>query len=74
MCQCYGGTPIYYQYSPYQFYGVNFGYPLYGYWYPSYGLPVGYAYVNPALPLVYGSAPQCPRGEHRVGNCLMVCQ
>ena len=63
-----------YQYSPYQYYGYppymsypSYGYyPFYGY-YPSYGLPLGYVYSEP---IAFGY----PRGEHRVGNCLMICQ
>lgn len=76
MCQCCGyGSPYYYPYSPYQYSGLSYGYPYYGYWYPSYGLPLGYAYTYPTPPMFYASAePQLPRGEHRVGNCLMICQ
>lgn len=78
MCQYCGYSPPYYpyyQYSPYQYSGLSYGYPYYGYWYPSYGLPLGYAYTYPAPPIIYASAaPQYPRGEHRVGNCLMICQ
>ena len=75
MCHwCYGyGYYLpyqYYGYWPYQYYGFPYNYPSYGYWYPSYGLPLGYVYAYPG----YGAAVQYPRGEHRVGNCLMICQ
>jgi hypothetical protein len=74
MMSYYSGQPFYYQYSPYQYYGMNYAYPLYGYGYSYYGLPLGYAYAYPAMPVTYDAALQDPRGEHRVGNCLMVCQ
>ena len=60
----------YYGYWPYQYYGMWYNYPSYGYWYPSYGLPLGYVYAYPG----YAAAAQYPRGEHHVGNCLMICQ
>ncbi len=52
MCHCCCGG---YQYSPYQNYGMTYGYPYAGYGYPYYGLPLGYAYANPAptVPAVY---------------------
>ena len=40
--------------------------------YAYYGLPLGYVYTSPA-PMIEPSL-QYPRGEHRVGNCLMICQ
>ncbi len=67
---CYCGCNTYGYYSPYQYYG----YPSYGYWYAYYGLPLGYVYTYPSGPMMYGAAPQYSRGEHRVGNCLMICQ
>jgi hypothetical protein len=71
MCYYCGCYPYGY-YSPYQYY--QYGYPAYGYWYPYYGLPLGYVYTYPSAPVMYGAALQYPRGEHRVGNCLMICQ
>ena len=67
MSYCGCGYPYSY-YSPYQYYGYPpyMAYPSYSY-YPSYGLPLGYVYSGP---FAYGY----PRGEHRVGNCLMICQ
>ena len=55
---------------------MTYGYPMYGYGYPSYGFPLGYAYTYPGAPAFYGAAAsaQYPRGEYRVGNCLMICQ
>lgn len=74
MCYCgcaymYGYyTPLnYYGYAPYPVY------PIYGYAFPSYGLPVGYVYSGGYSQTQY-AALAYPRGEHRVGNCLMVCQ
>lgn len=65
MCYYYGYYPYVY-YSPYV-------YPAYGYAAPYYGLPLGYAYTTPGA--VYGTVmPQYPRGEYRIGNCLMICQ
>ena len=81
MCQYCSGYPSYPYYSPYQNYGMNYGnygmnygYPYSGYGFPYYGLPLGYAYTYPTPPAVYAAAPGLPRGEHRVGNCLMICQ
>jgi len=80
-CGCgypYSYSP--YQYSPYQYYGYPgyMAYPSYGYYpSPSYGLPLGYVYLGscgacgPYGP--YGGYGGYPRGEHRVGNCLMIC-
>lgn len=68
---------------------MTYGYPYAGYNYPYYGIPLGYAYANPCAPLTYPAAvaaapvapvapvalvPAYPRGEYRVGNCLMICQ
>jgi len=73
MCHHCAYCGFYGYYSPYQYYGVTYGYPVYGYGFPYYGLPLGYAYTS--APVIYGAvAPQYPRGEHRVGNCLMICQ
>jgi hypothetical protein len=77
MSYCYDYGPYYYgyQYSPYQSYGYTWGYPAYGYVYPYYGFPLGYSYTLPSPPVFYGAVvPQSPRGEYRVGNCLMICQ
>ena len=54
--------------------------------YASYGIPMGYAYA-PTAPTAYFAAappvaapalpalaPAIPRGEYRVGSCLMICQ
>jgi heme/copper-type cytochrome/quinol oxidase subunit 1 len=57
----------YYPYYPY--YGG-----MYSYAFPYYGYPAGYVYTLPTLPVVYTAVPQFQRGEHRVGNCLMICQ
>jgi hypothetical protein len=67
---------------------MSYGYPMGGYGGSYYGLPLGYAYypsmytpsvypyggavTMPSPPVTY--APALPRGEHRVGNCLMICQ
>lgn len=62
-------------YSPY-YQGFSYGYPYAGYGFPYYGLPLGYSYPYPApvaAPVV-AAAPALPRGEHRVGNCLCICQ
>lgn len=64
----------YQSYSPYQYSGMTYGYPLCGYGFAYYGLPLGYAYTYPSPPTFYAAGPQYPRGEHRVGNCLMICQ
>ena len=75
-------TPLnYYGYAPYPayaMYGYGYGYgyssPYYGYYSsPSYGLPYGYVYSGGYSPTPY-AALGYPRGEHRVGNCLMICQ
>ena len=71
MCYGYYNYPYYnpYQYySPYQ-YSSPYQYYPYNYYGLSYGLPLGYVYGSPAL-----ATPAYPRGEHRVGNCLMICQ
>ena len=67
MSYCGCGYP--YSYSPYQYYGYQpyMAYPSFSYYPLSYGLPLGYVYSGP---FTYGY----PRGEHRVGNCLMICQ
>ena len=67
--------------SPYQYVGLSYGMP---YGYPNmydwgcnyYGLPFGYAYAGgPAMAPPYAAmAPGHPRGEYKVGNCLMICQ
>ncbi|MGA3404350.1 MAG: hypothetical protein ABSD49_01310 [Candidatus Bathyarchaeia archaeon] len=72
MCQCGCGYPQYPYYSPYPYYYPTYAYPLTAYNYAYYGLPVGYVYTSPT-PLVATSL-QYPRGEHHVGNCLMICQ
>jgi len=71
-CSCYP----YASYSPYQYYGFTWGYPAYGYAYPYYGMALGYAYTLGNPPVYYAGAvgPAYPRGEYRVGNCLMICQ
>jgi hypothetical protein len=85
MCNCCCQQHQYYspyqqsswcQYSPYQNCGVTYGYPMYQYNFPYYGFPLGYAYAYTSpTPLTYYSAtPQYPRGEHRIGNCLLICQ
>jgi len=74
MCHYCSGYPSYPYYSPYQYYGMSYGYPYSGYGFPYYGLPLGYAYTYPSQPVYFAAAPQYPRGEHRVGNCLMICQ
>jgi hypothetical protein len=67
-----------YPYSPYSYPGYSYGYPPTGYGSPYYGLPLGYTYSYPvpaAFPApVVAAAPMLPRGEHRVGNCLCICQ
>lgn len=79
----YGGYYPYDQYySPYPYQGypyqgvTTYGYPMQWYGSSYYGLPLGYVYTYPSAPapVMYGAAPQYPRGEHRVGNCLMICQ
>lgn len=77
-CGCgypYSYSP--YQYSPYQYYGYPsyMTYPSYGYYpSPSYGLPLGYVYLGACDAYgPYGGYGGYPRGEHRVGNCLMIC-
>ena len=63
-----------YPYGAYSFYPY-YGYPVTYASYPSYGLPLGYTYAIPVAPPVYFAAePSLPRGEHRVGNCWMICQ
>ena len=64
----------YQSYSPYQYSGMTYGYPFSGYGFAYYGLPLGYAYTYPSQPVYFAAAPQYLRGEHRVGNCLMICQ
>jgi hypothetical protein len=60
----YYPSPLYSYYSS----------PSYGYYSsPSYGLPFGYVYSGAYSPTPY-AALGYPRGEHRVGNCLMICQ
>lgn len=72
MCHHCGFYPYYYYYSPYSYYGMTYGYPWCGYSFAYYGLPFGYTYTYPGA--FYSLAPQYPRGEHRVGNCLLICQ
>jgi len=85
MCNCMYGL---YGAYPYQYYNYPQPspaiYPSYGYPAPTYAPPVAppispayYAYASPAalpapppVPLAVGM----PRGEHKVGNCLMICQ
>lgn len=71
MCYYCGCNPSYYW--PYVYYGAAYAYPLYGYTYAYYGLPSGYVYTLPSPPVFYTPVVQYPRGEHRVGNCLMIC-
>ncbi|MGA8903644.1 MAG: hypothetical protein WB661_01405 [Candidatus Bathyarchaeia archaeon] len=71
-------TPLnYYGYAPYPaypMYGYGYSSPSYGYYSsPSYGLPFGYVYSGAYSPTPY-AALGYPRGEHHVGNCLMICQ
>lgn len=74
MCYYCSYYPYYHSYSPYQYSGMTYGYPFSGYGFAYYGLPLGYAYTYPSQPVYFAAAPQYPRGEHRVGNCLMICQ
>lgn len=78
MCNYYGcvcGMYPYGAYLPYQYYGYPATYPATYPIYPSYGLPLGYAYAPPMAPPVYFAyAPSVSRGEYKVGNCLMICQ
>src|SRR5208282_2213334 len=84
-CGCSGGYGGYPYYPPYyppspcyspSFYPVTYAYPQCSYVMPCYGLPLGYVYDYPTVPM-YGCgcepASQC-RGEYRVGNCMMICQ
>jgi hypothetical protein len=71
MSQCVCGYPQYPYYSPYQ-YSPTYAYPVMAYNYAYYGLPLGYVYTSPT-PMVT-TVYQYPRGEHQVGNCLMICQ
>jgi hypothetical protein len=70
-------TPLnYYGYAPYPaypMYGYGYSAPYYGYSSPSYALPYGYVYSDAYSPTPY-AALSYPRGEHRVGNCVMICQ
>ena len=73
MCYCGYGYPSAY-YTPLNYYGYAPypAYPAYSYSLPSYGLPIGYVYSGAYSPMPY-AALGYPRGEYRVGNCLMVC-
>ena len=84
MC-CYCGAYPYWAYPPQLQYPA--AYPSYAAYptpttYASYGIPLGYAYAPPLPPPVpalpapaaYLAAPPLARGEHKVGNCLMICQ
>lgn len=72
MCN-YGGVLPYWAYPLYQ-------YPTTYASYPGYGIPLGYAYAPPvdsafaAPPAYFFGAAGLPRGEHKVGNCLIICQ
>jgi hypothetical protein len=74
MCYYCSYYPYYHSYSPYQYSSMTYGYPFSGYGFAYYGLPLGYAYTYPSPPTFYAAGPQYSRGEHRVGNCLMICQ
>ena len=80
MCYYCGSYPHYQYpittqyYPPTQYSGPAYVYPPYGYTLPYYALPLGYAITLPSPPIFYTSVPRWQRGEHRVGNCLMICQ
>ncbi len=80
--QNFGYPSTYPSYPSYPGFGSYAGYGNYGNFgnygnYASYGLPSGYAYAPSfasMAPPAYFAAPGIQRGEHKVGNCLMICQ
>jgi len=83
MCQCgYGGYSQYqyypynysqypsypYNYTPYQSYVESYPIPRVAYNNPFIGLPPAYPYATPSP--ILGP----PRGDYKVGNCIMICQ